>query len=67
MGNGQPEKVSTLHILPHKLLDIYNVRKKGVTNDNLFHMPYKEFSSLGVTYIYTIVSLPQQKRKRKPI
>lgn len=67
MGKGQPCKVSALNILPHKSLDIYNVGKKGVTNGNLFHMPYKEFSSLGVTYVYTIVSLPKQKRKRKPI
>jgi hypothetical protein len=62
MGNRQPEKVSTLDILPHKLLDIYNVGKKGVTNGNLFHMPYKEFSSLGVTYLYIPLYLSLNKR-----
>ncbi len=37
MGKGQMKKVFALNILPHKLLDIYNVGKKGVTNRNLFH------------------------------
>jgi len=40
------------------------VGKKGVTNGNLFHMPYKEFSSLGVTYIYIYIPLDLSLNKR---